>query len=119
MPQTLFKKPWTQIKQKMILARMPRHAQPSADLDASAKSYTLEVKGKHTRIQVVLDKPIFYVKGSQRAVVERLATTFGVKFKMDRSGGVGMSCEADACGAYAHAMALAEWSIDDLETTAA
>ena len=98
----------------MILARLPTLAHPKGDI-ANAKSYTLELAGKSAKIQIVLDKPLYYIKGAKVDVVERLAISFGQQFNMDKSGGVGLSCRQDQFGSYAHAMALAEWAIEVLE----
>ena len=116
MATSLFRGKWATIKQKVILSRMPKHAQPQKAI-GEKKSYTLEAEGKKTRIQVVLDKPLYYVKGANLDVVQRLSKSFGTKFKMDKSGGVGIACRENAYGAFAQAMALAEWKIEDLETS--
>jgi hypothetical protein len=114
-PLALFKGRWAVLKQKMILARLPRQAQPVVDIGL-AKSYTLDV-GKSAKIQVILSKPLFYVKGADLAKVQELSKAFNVKFTADKSGGVGVACKGDPVGAFAQAMSLAQWKFEDFDAS--
>jgi hypothetical protein len=113
-PMTLISGKWTHTRQSMILARLPKAAQPQQSLDALGKSYTLKLQGHSTRIQVVLDKPIFYVKGCEPKQVELLSKSFGKKFKTDKFAGVSIPLRLDPFGAFAHAMSFAGWELDAL-----
>ena len=114
-PMNLVKGKWTAIRQGMILAKLPKAAQPQSPLAPTAKSYTLSVPMHSTRIQVILDKPIYYVKGATAEKIEQLSISFGVKFKTDKFCGATVPLRTDPYGAFAHAMGLAGWKFEDLE----
>ena len=113
-PTTLFKGKWTVIRRNMILARLPKIAQPIGDIGES-KSYTLANPLRKAKIQVNLTKPQYYVKGAEKETVENLSLAFGTKFKMDNCGGVGVASRLDPYGSFTHAMAIAEWKLEDLQ----
>ena len=113
---SLVKGPWTGIRQGMIMSRLPKAAQPQSPLSSTAKSYTLSNPLHETRIQVILDKPIYYVKGASADKIKLLSDSFGVKFKVDKFGGATVPLRTDPYGAFAHAMALAGWKYDDLKS---
>ena len=73
--------------------------------------------GKSAQIQVILTKPLFYVKGADPEKVKELSKAFNVKFTVDKSGGVGVACKGDPVGAFAQAMSLAQWKFEDFDAS--
>ena len=63
---------------------------------------------------MILDKPIYYVKGTDKKRLDLLFESFGVKFKVDKFGGATVPLGSDPYGAFVHAMALAGWKFDEL-----
>ena len=114
-PMHLVKGAWAKVRQKMLLARLPKAAQPQAELPELAKSYTLVNPMRATRIQVVLSKPIWYVKGATKERIDELGKTFGTKIKIDKFMGASIPLASDPYGSYATAMAVASWTLDDFE----
>ena len=113
-PMCLVKGPWTGMKQKLLLARLPKAAQPRTELAPTSKSYTLSLAAHTTRIQVILDKPIYYVKGAEADKVAFLCKSFNKKFKVDNQGGVSIPLREDPYGSFAHAMGMAGWTVEEV-----